>query len=107
MQKNYKSINLKTVRRIAIDEKYLGKKRKFITIVFDLDMGRIIYVGNGKGKDALDGFWKRLKKSKARIKAVATDMASGYISAVMENLPKAELVLDHFHLVEGFKVVTA
>ncbi|WP_146682259.1 ISL3 family transposase [Limihaloglobus sulfuriphilus] len=102
LQKKYKSINLKTVRRIAIDEKYLGKKRKFITIVFDLDMGRVIHVGNGKGKDALKGFWKRLKTSKAKIKAVATDMASGYIFAVMDNLPKAELVLDHFHLVKWF-----
>ena len=102
LQTKYKSINLETVSRIAIDEKYLGKKRKFITIVFDLDAGRIIYVGNGKGKDALKGFWERLKKSKARIKAVATDMASGYMSAVMENLPNAELVLDHFHLVKWF-----
>jgi len=46
--------------------------------------------------------FRRAKKSKARIKAVATDMASGYMSAVMENLPNAELVLDHFHLVKWF-----
>jgi transposase len=102
LHKKYKSINLKKVRYIAIDEKYLGKKRKFITIVFDLESGRVIYIGQGKGKEALKGFWKRLEKSKAKVKAVATDMASGYMSAVMENLPKAELVLDHFHLVKWF-----
>ena len=102
LQQKYRTINLKKVRYIAIDEKYLGKKRKFITIVFDLESGRVIYIGQGKGKDALTEFWKRLERSKAKIKAVATDMASGYMSAVMENLPKAELVLDHFHLVKWF-----
>lgn len=43
-----------------------------------------------------------MKRSKAKIQAVATDMASGYISAVLEHLPKADLVLDHFHLVKWF-----
>jgi transposase len=75
---------------------------KFITIVLDLQTGRVIHIGKGKGKDALKGLWKRLKRSKANIQAVATDMASGYISAVLEHLPKADLVLDHFHLVKWF-----
>jgi transposase len=93
---------MKKVRHIAIDEIYLGKKRKFITIVLDLDTGRVIHIGQGKGKDALKGLWVRLKRSKAKIKAVATDMASGYIAAALEHLPEADLVLDHFHLVKWF-----
>ena len=31
------------------------------TIVVDLDSGRIVYVGDGKGIDALKKFWKRGK----------------------------------------------
>ena len=100
--RKYKSFNLKKVRHIAIDEVYLGKKRKYITLVLDLRTGRVIHIGKGKGKDALKGFWRRLKRSKAKIEAVATDMASGYIAAVLEQLPKADLVLDHFHLVKWF-----
>ena len=102
MRRKYKSFSLKKVRHIAIDEIYLGKKRKFITIALDLDTGRVIHLGQGKGKDALNGLWARLKRSKAKIKAVATDMASGYIAAVLEHLPEADLVLDHFHLVKWF-----
>jgi len=102
LRRKYRSFNLKKVRHIAIDEVYLGKKRKYITIVLDLRAGRVIHIGKGKGKDALKGFWKRLKRSKAKIQAVATDMASGYIAAVLEHLPKADLVLDHFHLVKWF-----
>jgi transposase len=102
LRRKCKSFKLKSARYIAIDEIYLGKKRKFITIVLDLGTGRVLHVGQGKGKDALKGFWRRLKRSKAKIQAVATDMASGYIAAVLEHLPKADLVLDHFHLVKWF-----
>ena len=102
LRRKYKSFNLKKVRHIAIDEVYLGKKRKYITLVIDLRTGRIIHIGKGKGKDALKGFWRRLKRSKANIEAVATDMASGFMAAVLEKLPKADLVLDHFHLVKWF-----
>jgi transposase len=98
----YKSVSLTNIRYIAIDEVYLGRKRKYITIAMDLQNGRVIHVGKGKGKDALKGLWKRLKRSNANIQAVATDMASGYMAAVMEHLPKADLVLDHFHLVKWF-----
>jgi len=102
LRRKYKSFNLKKVRHIAIDEVYLGKKRKYITLVLDLRTGRVIHIGKGKGKDALKGFWRRLKRSKAKIQAVATDMASGYIATVLEHLPEADLVLDHFHLVKWF-----
>ena len=102
LRRKYKSFNLKKVQHIAIDEVHLGKKRKYITIVLDLGTGRVIHIGKGKGKDALKGFWIRLKRSKAKIQAVATDMASGYIATVLEQLPKADLVLDHFHLVKWF-----
>jgi transposase len=98
----YKSFKLKKVSHIAIDELYLGKKRRFITIVLDLRTGRVLHIGKGKGKAALRGFWGRLKRSPANIKAVATDMASGYMAAVLEHLPEADLVLDHFHLVKWF-----
>ena len=102
LQRTYKSFGLKDVRAIAIDEIYLGKKRKYLTLVADLASGRVLHVGQGKGKAALSGFWRRLKRSKAYIEAVATDMASGYMAAVLEHLPEADLVLDHFHLVKWF-----
>jgi transposase len=102
LHRKYKSRKIDKMRHIAIDEIYLGKKRRFITIVLDLDSGQVVHIGVGKGKDALRGFWGRLKRSKAKIEAVATDMASGFMAAVLEHLPFADLVLDHFHLVKWF-----
>lgn len=93
---------LKQLRQIAIDEVYLGKRHKYITLVLDLETHRVVYVGQGKGKKALKSFWKRLKSSGAKIEAVATDMSQAYIAAVQENLPEARLVFDRFHVVKLF-----
>lgn len=55
------------------------------------------WVGNGKGVDALDPFWKKLGSYSAKVKAVAMDMSSAYIIAVLEHLPRATIVFDYFH----------
>jgi transposase len=61
-----------------------------------------VYVGDGKGADALLPFWRKLKRSSASITAVAMDMSPAYIAAVTEHLPKATIVFDHFHLIKLF-----
>ncbi|MCP5245441.1 MAG: ISL3 family transposase [Burkholderiales bacterium] len=102
LNKRYRLPKLARIKRIAIDEIYQGKKLGYLTIVMDLQRGAVIFVGNGKGADALTLFWKRLKKSGAQIEAVATDMGPAYISAVKANLPEATLVFDHFHIIKLF-----
>lgn len=98
--KKYSRPKLKHLKQIAIDEIYLGKSVKFLTVVLDLVSGAIVYVGAGKGADALDPFWKRLRGSKARIEAVAADMSPAYALAVRQNLPWAVLVNDRFHVIK-------
>ena len=70
--------------------------------MLDLVSGAVVFIGQGKGADALIPFWKRLNASHAKIEAVATDMSPAYILAVRENLPKALHVFDHFHVVKLF-----
>ena len=98
--KRFARPKLKRLKHIAIDEIYLGKRHKYITIVLDLETGAVVFVGDGKGADALKPFWKRLKSSGAKVKAVATDMSPAYISAVQKNLPLARLVFDRFHVMK-------
>ena len=98
--KRFARPKLKKLKQIAIDEIHLGKQHRYITLVLDLESGAVVFVGNGKGSDALKPFWRRLKSSKAKIQAVATDMSPAYISAVQKNLPMARLVFDRFHVVK-------
>jgi transposase len=41
LEKDYQRIGYRKVRSIAIDELYLGRARKYITLVIDLESGRI------------------------------------------------------------------
>lgn len=102
LEKKYSNPSLKNVEQIAIDEINIGKGHKYLTIVLNLKNGAVIFVGDGKGSEALKPFWKRLKRAKCTIKCVATDMSPAYISAVLENLSDAVLVFDHFHVIKLF-----
>lgn len=98
----FSNLCLKNVHIIAIDEISVRKGHKFLTVVLDMESGAVIFVGDGKGADALDPFWERLRHFKAKIKAVAIDMSPAYISAVLDHLPQATIVFDHFHVVKLF-----
>lgn len=100
LQKTFAKPRLRDLEVIAIDEIYVGKKNKFFTIVIDWQSGAIVYVGEGKGQEALNRFWKSLRASRAKIKAVATDMSSAYYAAVIRHLPNAMQVFDRFHIVK-------
>jgi transposase len=93
---------LKHLRYIAIDEIAVAKGHRYLTVVMDLHSGAVVFVGDGKGADALKPFWKRLRPSRAKIEAVAMDMSAGYWVAVMTHLPKAKIVFDHFHVIKLF-----
>jgi transposase len=90
------------LKQIAIDEITIGKGHRYLTIVLDLQSGAVVFVGEGKGAEALERFWKILRRQKVRLEAVATDLSPAYISAVLTHLPNAVHVFDHFHLIKLF-----
>src|ERR1035438_4421703 len=100
LQKDYGAPRLKDLKHLSIDEIYLGRRRKYYTLVLDLDSGRIVWVANGRGGDALRKFGRARRCSRAKIKAVAMDMSAAYWAAVADNLPKAAIVFDRFHIVK-------
>jgi len=100
LSKRFKNIKLSHLRQIAIDEISIGRGHKYLTVVLDLQSGAVVFIGDGKGAEALAPFWERLKRARSNIEAVATDMSPAFISAVLKNLPKAVLVFDHFHVIK-------
>jgi transposase len=100
--RRYSKPKLKHLWHIAIDEIAVAKGHQYLTVVMDLESGAVVFVGDGKGADALKPFWKRLRPSKAKIEAVAMDMSAAYWGAVMTHLPRAKIVFDHFHVIKLF-----
>ena len=102
LQKHFSRPKLSKLSQLAIDEISVGKGPRYLTVVLDLTTGAVVFVGDGKGAEALKPFWRRLRRSRARIQAVAMDMSKAYIRAVRKNLPAATIVFDHFHLIKLF-----
>src|SRR3954449_11486523 len=102
LSRRYARPKLKHLRHLAIDEISIAKGHRYLTVVMDLDSGAVVFVGDGKGADALKPFWKRLRPSGARIEAVAMDMSAAYRRAVTTHLPEAKIVFDRFHVMKLF-----
>lgn len=102
LERRFRNPDIKELNLIAIDEISIGKHHKYLTVVLDLRSGAVVHVGDGRGADALDPFWKRIKRHKVKLKAIAIDMSPSYIAAVLENYPDAEIVFDHFHVIKMY-----
>jgi transposase len=102
LSRRYSRPKLKHLRRIAIDEIAVAKGHRYLTVVLDLESGAVVFVGDGKGGDALKPFWRRLRRCRAKIDAVAMDMSPAYRDAVSAHLPGATIVYDHFHVIKLF-----
>lgn len=102
LYKKYKKPKLRDLEIIAIDEISIGHGHKYLTVVLNMKTGAIVFVGDGKGSDSLDPFWKMLGRRKNKIKAAAIDMSPAFIEAVRTNLKNAAIIFDHFHIVKLF-----
>jgi transposase len=90
---------LKHVRYLAVDEFSIRKGHHYMTVVLDLETGEILHVHEGKDADALIPFLEKLKRTKAKILAVAMDMSPAYLQAVRQVFPQVDVVHDPYHVV--------
>ena len=99
-ESHYSPSSHDVVECIGIDEFAVKKGHIYKTIVVDLLSGRILYVGEGKGIEALGDFWKKVRCKNISIKYVATDLFVAFISSVLDNCPNAIHLFDHFDVVK-------
>lgn len=90
LHRRFGKSSLAGLEYIATTEISVRKGHKYLTLVMDLRSGKVVFVGDGRGADSLKPFWERLKRSRARIRAVATDAIamsaaySGSVGSVLE-----------------------
>ena len=64
LTKRYKNLKLKDLKLIAVDEINIGKGR-YLTVLLNVKTSAIVFVGEGKGSDALEPFWKKIKRKRS------------------------------------------
>lgn len=110
MLKHYK---IPEVTHIAVDEVYARKKSKFkgesrnerfFTVITDLNTRKVIWVSQGRSKEALDQFYALLgAKACKKILVVAMDQFDGYAAATKDSCPNATVVWDKFHIMQNLQ----
>lgn len=89
--------------RLGIDEISYRKGKKYATIVYDMERACVVWVGEGKGRDTADRFFKEALTIEQRrhIRFACCDMSRAYMGAIQAWCPNAVLVLDRFHIVKA------
>jgi transposase len=94
-----RALDLKALRWIGVDEVSWTGGRQYFTIVTDLESGRVVWIGDGKGRKGLLPFLRALgPQGRRKIRGVVSDL--GYQSIIADRLRHAVHVLDRFHIVQ-------
>ena len=92
-----------TVEKVGVDETAARRGHDYVSLFVDLDEKKTIFATEGKGSETVEAFVKDLKEHKGKpeqIKEVSCDMSPAFIKGVTENLPEAQIVFDHFHVIK-------
>jgi transposase len=90
------------LRQMGVDEIFLGKKTKFITVVSNLETGEPLWFGSERKKETLDEFFRsQLNTSqRQRIEAACVDMWAPYTASIREWAKDCAIVYDKFHIMQ-------
>jgi len=94
---------LQNLKYIGVDEVARAKGHDYMTVVYDMVEGHLIWVETGRTSDVFSSFLKQLPAETAEnIEAVAMDMGPAYQKSVRDCLPNADIVFDRFHVMKMY-----
>ena len=95
------TIRMHDLHRICVDETSYRKGYAYITVVYDMDRNRVIWVHEGNGLEVFRLFCEALpQEERERIQIVAGDGAKWIDTCVKEYFPNATRCIDFFHVAQ-------
>jgi transposase len=91
------------VCRLGVDETSFQRRHEYVTIVTDIDGGRVLYVADDRKRESLAAFFRALTPSQVdAIEVVAMDMWGAFIKVVRDHVPDADrkIAFDKFHVAQ-------
>lgn len=90
------------LRQMGVDEIYLGKKQKFLSVVCNLETGEPLWFGQERKKETLDGFFQTELSAQQRrgIQAACLDMWKPYRLSIEQWAPRCQIIYDKFHIMQ-------
>ncbi len=90
------------LRQMGVDEIYLGKKQKFLSVVCNLETGEPLWFGRERKKESLDEFFQTKLSARQRrgIEAGCVDMWKPYRLSIEQWAPNCQIIYDKFHIMQ-------
>ena len=94
-------VRMHGLRRICVDETSYRKGFSYITVVYDMDRNRVVWVHEGNGLEIFRLFCEELSpEEREKIEIVAGDGARWIDTCTREYFPNATRCIDFFHVAE-------
>jgi len=94
-------LSQRKLRRLGVDEISYRRHHKYLTLVADHETGQVVWGGEGKSAQTLDGFFDALgEEASKHVELVSLDMSAAFIASIRRRLPHATVVFDPFHVVK-------
>jgi transposase len=97
-----KSRKKPVLRQMGVDEIYLGKTQKFLTVVSNLETGEPLWFGPERKEETLDEFFRTQLSGmqRNRITAACVDMWEPFTKSILKWAPDCRIVFDKFHVMQ-------
>ena len=87
------------LRQMGVDEIYLGRSQKFLTVVSNLETGEPVWFGQDRKQETLDRFFQQVSAfQRRRIQAACVDMWEPFTKSILKWMPHCLIVFDKFHV---------
>ena len=90
------------LKQMGVDEIYLGKRTKFLTVVSNLDTAEPLWFGRDRTQATLDTFFQEevSRGQRSRIEAACVDMWQPFTASIETWARGCRIVYDKFHVMQ-------
>lgn len=102
LERELPEVDYSSLRRLVMDEFALHKGHRYASVIADADTKQVLWIGEGRTREAIRPFFKALGTHCEQIEAVAMDQNTAFDLEVKEHCPNAEVVYDLFHVIAKY-----
>ena len=90
------------LRQLGVDELWLGKRTKFLTVVSTLETGEPLWFGRDRTQATLDTFFREelSRGQRRRLQSACVDMWRAFTTSIQTWAPQCRIVYDKFHVMQ-------
>lgn len=90
------------LKQMGVDEIWMGKRTKFLTVVSNLESGEPLWFGQARTQATLDEFFRTelSRGQRSRIQTACVDMWRAFTTSITEWAPRCRIVYDKFHVMQ-------